>query len=86
VRYNATDFLNSLFMEPAVSLTPGPGITLADLPADWHELWDERAAIMEYDGGLPREHAEAAALSEILKLMRAAGLAVVAPMKYTQHS
>src|SRR5262245_2498751 len=36
-----------------------PGITPADLPPDWHLLWDERAAIMEYDGGLPRERAEA---------------------------
>lgn len=26
--------------------------------ADWKELWEERAAIMEYDGGLPREEAE----------------------------
>jgi hypothetical protein len=26
--------------------------------AKWHTLCDERAAIMEYDGGLPREQAE----------------------------
>ena len=30
-----------------------------DLPGDWRVEWEERAAIMEYDGGLPRERAEA---------------------------
>lgn len=36
-----------------------------DDPRDWPEVrrdaWEERAAIMEYDGGLPREEAEAEA-------------------------
>jgi len=49
-----------------------PSIEADDLPPDWHFLWDERAAIMEYDGGLPRERAEAEALAAILRLMRAA--------------
>ncbi|MGB2754681.1 MAG: hypothetical protein WBD75_02030 [Phycisphaerae bacterium] len=40
-----------------------------DLPPEWHILWDERAAIMEYDGGLPREHAEAQAMAETIRLM-----------------
>lgn len=44
--------------------------TPADLPPDWHLLWDERAAIMEYDGRLPREQAEAAALRDILRQMQ----------------
>jgi hypothetical protein len=47
-----------------------PGHIVADLPPDWHLLWDERAAIMEYDGGLPRERAEALALADILGQMR----------------
>jgi|SRR5258707_8328138 hypothetical protein len=42
------------------------------LPSDWHFLWDERAAIMEYDGDLPRERAEA--LAYILDAMRQAGI------------
>jgi hypothetical protein len=42
------------------------------LPADWHVCWDERAAIMEYDGGLPREIAEHLALLEIVEQMNAA--------------
>jgi len=41
-----------------------------DLPPDWHLEWDERAATMEYDGCLPRERAEALALSDILARMR----------------
>ncbi len=49
------------------------GCAVADLPPDWHLLWDERAAIMEYDGGLPRERAEARALADILDQMRRAG-------------
>jgi hypothetical protein len=46
------------------------GIQPADLPGDWHQAWEERASIMEFDGGLPREHAEALALKEILAQMR----------------
>jgi hypothetical protein len=41
----------------------------ADLPLDWRERWEERAAIMEYEGGLPRERAEALALAEISSQM-----------------
>jgi hypothetical protein len=48
-------------------------LTADDLPADWHYAWDERAAIMQYDGGLPREHAEAEALKYVLEDMRQAG-------------
>ena len=40
-----------------------------DLPAEWHFHWDERAAIMEYDGKIPREQAEALALAEIRNLI-----------------
>ena len=39
-------------------------------------LWDERAAIMEYDGGLRRERAEALALTDILRAMARAGITV----------
>jgi hypothetical protein len=45
-------------------------VTAAELPADWHFLWGERAAIMVYDGKLPRERAEALALTEILQMMK----------------
>ena len=44
-------------------------VTPDDLPPDWQFAWDERAAIMEFDGGLPRERAEALALKDILQQM-----------------
>ncbi len=40
------------------------------LPVEWYLEWDERAAVMEYDGGLPRERAEALALADVLRRMR----------------
>ena len=47
------------------------------LPMDWRIEWEERAAIMEYDGGLPRERAEALALDDILAQMRRAGVGLL---------
>ncbi len=40
---------------------------VASWTADWRELWEERAAIMEYDGGLPRDQAGRAAYDAILE-------------------
>jgi len=37
----------------------------ADLPMDWRIDWEERAAILEYDGGLSREAAYRQALDDI---------------------
>ncbi len=37
-----------------------------DLPMDWRIEFEERAAILEYDGGMTREGAENQALGEIL--------------------
>ena len=53
-----------------VSHTIGPEA----LPMDWRIEWEERAAIMEYDGGLSRERAESEALKDILRQMRDAGI------------
>ena len=47
------------------------GITPQDLPGDRWVQWDERAAIMEYHGELPRELAEARALDEVARMMEA---------------
>ena len=44
-------------------------VGIDDLPGDWRVWFEERAAIMEYHGGLPREHAEAGALKETVGLM-----------------
>ena len=49
-----------------------PDIEPDDLPETWRELYEERAAIREYDGGQSRKHAEAEALREIVTMMRAA--------------
>jgi hypothetical protein len=47
-----------------------PDVRVENLDPDWRVEWEERAAIMEHDGGLPRERAEAAALTEILDRIR----------------
>ena len=55
MNFNAKEFLQSLF-ETQIS-----GI----LPPEWMEEYDERAAILEFDGGLSRQEAENQALQEI---------------------
>lgn len=45
-------------------------VEVDDLPGDWRVEFEERAAIKEYHGGLPRERAEAQALAETVRLMR----------------
>lgn len=37
-------------------------------PADLLERWSERAAIREYDGGMARDEAEAAAVEDVREL------------------
>lgn len=65
MKYNAVEFLNDLCF-PDILRSP------EQLPLEWHYEWEERAAIMEHDGGLPRERAEALALKDILEEMREA--------------
>jgi len=74
MRYDAKEFLERLFREsdpPGQLMEPLPRRNIGpdDLPADFRDLFEERAAIMEFDGGLPMEHAEAAALRDILRIM-----------------
>ena len=83
MRFDAVKFLESLF-DPARAVsepepTPvrpepmiEPGIRPDDLRKPWRELYEERAAIREYEGGQAREHAEAEALRETVAMMRAA--------------
>ena len=56
-----------LLFNPFDVSTIGPD----DLPGDWRCVFEERAAIMEYHGELPRELAEAKALAETVRLMEA---------------
>jgi hypothetical protein len=77
--YNAVAFLEGLFQQPAEADADGLALPVldfipSDLPPEWHVDWDERAAILEYDGGHPRERAEALALKEIIGQMRRAGV------------
>jgi hypothetical protein len=67
--------LDAIFHPESNDLHVLPDIGPDDLPPDWRFVWEERAAIMEYDGGLPKEHAEAAALTDVLELMRRHGIA-----------
>jgi len=62
MRYNALRFLSDLF--PARK-----PILVDSLSAYWREVFDERAAIKEYHGGLPRKLAEAQALAETVERM-----------------
>ena len=53
-------------ISPECALSQSP----ADLPLDWHFAWDERAAIMEFEGGILRERAEALALADVQAMRR----------------
>ncbi len=55
-------------LEPYELLT---GIAVDDLPGDWRCVFEERAAVMEYHGELPKELAEAKALEETIRMMEA---------------
>ena len=59
---------------PVPAPAPTPGIGPDDLPGDWRVDWEERAAIMEYEGDHPREQAEAMAMTEIVRRMQQAGV------------
>ncbi len=43
-----------------------------DLPPEWRDMYEERAAIRHFDGGQALEHAEAEAFRETLAAMRRA--------------
>ena len=48
-----------------------PALTdIDDLPMDWRYDFEERAAILEFDGGLSREDADKQALREILERIK----------------
>lgn len=70
VRFNSSQLLTGLFclqarQDAAVHLIN----SVQDLDTDWRDWWEERAAILEYEAGLPREQAEADALAETIRQM-----------------
>lgn len=74
-RFDAAGFLAALFAEPAEEfeqVLTQPALTPEELSAPWREMFEERVAIREHDGGQAREHAEAEALAEVLDAMKAA--------------
>src|SRR5262245_37646664 len=56
--------------EPAAP--PAAAIGPDDLPADWREKGEERAAIREYDGGWLKQQGEDLALQDVLQQMQQA--------------
>ncbi|MHC4569983.1 MAG: hypothetical protein ACYTE3_30035 [Planctomycetota bacterium] len=61
-------------VESAVTADIGAVISSpGDLPVDWRIEFEERAAILEYDGGLSRENADKQALQEILERLKTYG-------------
>ena len=57
---------------PVLTFPPTTCVRVEDLDPEWRIVWEERASIMEYDGGLPRERSEALALAEIVMQMKQA--------------
>ena len=47
-----------------------PPCSATELPVQWWLMWDERAAIKEFHGGMLREQAEAQALAEVIGMMQ----------------
>jgi hypothetical protein len=43
------------------------------LPREWREAFEERAAIMEFDGQLPRAEAERLAMADTIQAMKRDG-------------
>ena len=62
--------LERLFDPDRVIVPRSPGVDPRDLPPDWRAEYEERAAIMDHDGGHHREQAEYLALRDILKRMQ----------------
>lgn len=69
MRYNAAEFLRALFAPQAAAKPARRG---PDLPEEWLAVFEERAAIMQFDGRQTREQAEHNALLDVRRQMRRA--------------
>ncbi len=54
-------------MPPTKPIDPVVAEMVSRLPEDLQELWEERAAIREFEGNQARELAEAMALIDVLR-------------------
>jgi len=62
--------LDTIFDNDRTTVPRPPDVKPDDLPAEWRDVYRERAAIRELSGGLPRELAEHYALLDTLELMK----------------
>lgn len=73
MRYDALTFLRTLFRDAERARGPQIPVTSptrpGDLPLRWRVEWEERAAIREYCGGMPRQEAEEAAFTDVIRMM-----------------
>lgn len=68
-----------LHVDPKTPAPAGPGprtpaTIAAAWPERWREAWEERAAVMEYDGGLARADAERRALVSVVNYAAELGI------------
>ena len=61
-----TDEINPLLWAKKPKSQAETDIRLCDLTSDLRDRYEERAAIMEFDGGLSREDAEHLAMQEVV--------------------
>lgn len=66
----ALERLRALRADSSYGVPDDGPTTPDDLSMDWRIEYEERAAILEYDGGLSREAADIQAFNEIKERMR----------------
>ena len=69
--FDVVEYLHHLVGDPFID--KGEISCPSELPMDQRIEFEERAAILEYDGGLLREEAEMRALTEIVARMKETG-------------
>ena len=62
-----SDEINPLLWAKKPKSQAATDIRLCDLTEDLRDRYEERAAIMEFDGGLPHQYAERLAMQEIVR-------------------
>lgn len=66
--FDMVAYLHELIDQPGVAVE---GITHpSELPREWRIEYEERAAILQFDGGLSREKADSQALEEIIERLK----------------
>ena len=71
MHFDVIEYLNNLVISQIADIEDITSVF--DLPMDWRIEYEERAGIMQYDGGLSREEADKRAFSEILERIKGFG-------------